>query len=175
MRYHLWDIDIIINRVLVFSSLTLLTMAVYLGAVTGLSSLIRRISDPLVFFIATGFVAILFEPIRQQLQRGVNRLMYGDRDDPYAVLTRLSNTLEQSPTPEMVLPSLAATVSQALKLPYLAIHVKHNGDERVVASVGKPQAEELIFPVVFQSETIGTLHMAPRAHETRNSTVPTVG
>ena len=163
MRYHLWDIDIIINRVLVFSSLTLLTMAVYLGAVTGLSSLIRGISDPLVFFIATGFVAILFEPIRQQLQRGVNRLMYGDRDDPYAVLTRLSNTLEQSPTPEMVLPSLAATVSQALKLPYLAIHVKHNGDERVVASVGKPQAEELIFPVVFQSETIGTLHVAPRA------------
>lgn len=163
LRYRLWDIDIVVNRVLVFGSLTLLTMAVYLAVVSGLSSLFHGISDPLVFFLATGLVAIVFEPLRQRLQRGVNRLMYGERDDPYAVLTRLSNALEESPTPGMVLPSLIATIQQALKLPYVAIHVQQNGEEQVIASTGKPQAEEKVFPVVYQSETIGSLRLALRA------------
>jgi len=163
LRYRLWDIDIVINRVLVFGSLTLLTMAGYLAVVTALGSLFRGISDPLVFFIATGLVAFLFQPLRQRLQRGVNRLMYGDRDDPYAVLTRLSDTLQHSAAPTMVLPSLAATIKQALKLPYVAIQIRQDGQEQMVAAVGKPQAEEIHFPVVYQSEAVGSLLVAPRA------------
>lgn len=163
LRYRLWDIDIVLNRVLVFGALTLLTMALYLGVVMGLGSLIRGVSDSLVFFVATGLVAILFEPLRQQLQRGVNRLMYGERDDPFAVLTRLSSTLEQSPTPGMVLPSLAATVKQALKVPYLAICIQQNGDEQVVAAIGNPQAEIVNFPVVYQSVTIGSMRVSLRS------------
>ena len=138
LRYRLWDIDLVINRVVVYGSLTLLTMAIYLGAVAGMGSLFHGISDPVLFFLATGLVAILFEPLRLRLQRLVNRLMYGERDDPYAVLTRLSSTLEQSPAPAMVLPSIAETVAQALKVPYLAILVQENGEEQVVAAFGSP-------------------------------------
>jgi hypothetical protein len=73
-RYRLWDIDIVINRVLEYGSLTLLTMRVYLATVTILGSLFSTVADPVLFFLATGEVAIIFEPLRQRLQRLVNRL-----------------------------------------------------------------------------------------------------
>nr|HMN62969.1 sensor histidine kinase [Anaerolinea sp.] len=163
LRYRLWDIDLVINRVLVYGSLTLLTMGVYLAAVAGLSLLVSGLAGAKAFFLATGVVAILFEPLRLRLQRLINRLMYGERDDPYAVLTRLSNTLEQSPIPGQLLPSLAATIGQALKIPYAAIWLQENGQERLAAAYGQPQAVFMALPLTYQSETIGSLHAAPRA------------
>ena len=47
--------------------------------------------------LATGLVAVLFQPLRQRLQRGINHFMYGERDDPYAVLSRLGQRLEATP------------------------------------------------------------------------------
>ncbi len=163
LRFRLWDIDLVINRILVYGSLTLLTMGGYLAAVAGLGLLVRGVADPLVFFLATGLVAILFEPLRLRLQRLVNRLMYGERDDPYAVLTRLSNTLEQSPTPEQVLPAIAATVGQALKIPYAAILIRENGEERAAAVYGQPQQDFVTFPLIYQAATIGSIRVTPRA------------
>ena len=163
LRYRLWDIDLVLNRVLVYGSLTLLTMGVYLAFVAGFGSLFRGVSDPLVFFLATGLVAILFEPLRQRLQRLVNRLMYGERDDPYAVLTRLSNTLEHSAAPGEILPAIAATVRQTLKIPYLEIKINQNGEDRLVTASGTPQADVLTFPIIYQAELIGTLRVARRA------------
>ena len=45
---------------------------------------------------------MLFQPLRGRLQRAVNRLMYGERDDPYRVLTRLGQRLEATLAPEAV-------------------------------------------------------------------------
>jgi signal transduction histidine kinase len=162
-RYRLWEIDTIINRVLVFGSLTLLTMATYLAVVAALGSLFRSFASPAIFFLATGLVAIVFEPLRQQLQRLVNRLMYGERDDPYAVLTRLSNMLERSSVPADILPAVAATLGQALKLPYAAIWIHENGVERSAAVYGTAQPEFITFPLVYQSEMVGSMRVALRA------------
>jgi len=162
-RYRLWEIDAIINRVLVYGSLTLLTMAAYLAVVVVLGSLFRSFASPAVFFLATGLVAIVFEPLRRQLQRLVNRLMYGERDDPYAVLTNLSNMLERSSVPADLLPAIAATLGQALKLPYAAIYIHENGVERAAAVYGPPQTETITFPLVYQSEMVGSMRVAPRA------------
>jgi signal transduction histidine kinase len=162
-RYRLWDVDLVINRVLVYGSLTVLTMGAYLAAVAVLGSLFRGVSGPLVFFLATGLIAILFEPLRRRLQRLVNRLMYGERDEPYGVLTRLADTLEHSATPGEMLPAIATTVSQALKIPYVAILIHENGQERLVARVGQPQEEHISFPLVYQSEVIGALRVSHRA------------
>ena len=47
--------------------------------------------------------------------------MYGERDDPYAVLSRLSSALGSTPSPGEVLSVITATVGQALKIPYVSI------------------------------------------------------
>jgi signal transduction histidine kinase len=163
LRHRLWDIDLVINRVLVYGLLSALTMLGYLGTISVLQALFRGVSGPVVSFFATGLVAILFEPVRQRLQRTVNRWMYGERDDPYAVLTRLAGALETTPTVDEILPAIARTIGQALKIPYVVILLDQNGEQRQVASFGMAVGHLLSFPLVYHGETIGVLQLARRA------------
>jgi signal transduction histidine kinase len=162
LRYRLWNIEIIINRMLVFASLSILTMLGYLGTVFVLQALFTGLSNPVISFFATGLVAILFEPLRQRLQRSVNRWMYGERDDPYAVLTRLVDTLERTPEVNDVLPSIARTIGQTLKIPYVAILLELNEKENLVASFGEEMHDLISFPLTYRGETIGRLQLARR-------------
>lgn len=169
-RYRLWDVEVVINRLLVYGSLTLLTMGVYLALVAGIGTLFHNVTGPAVFFLLTGLIAILFEPLRRRLQRLVNRLMYGERDEPYAVLTRLADTLEHSATPGEMLPTMAAMISQALKIPYVSIFLHESEGDHLVARVGKPQEGGLSFPLVYLSEEIGSLRVGQRARRESFST-----
>ncbi|HTP07832.1 MAG TPA: histidine kinase, partial [Anaerolineae bacterium] len=164
LRYRLWDIDLIINRTLVYGTLTLSTMALY-GLVIGYFSVLFQTSANFVFaFIATGLVAVIFEPLRERLQRSVNRLMYGERDEPAAVLTRLSQRLEAVLAPEAALPAIVETVLQALRLPYAAILLhRPSGDLEIAAEVGRVQTDLIQWPLLYQSTRVGELRLAPRS------------
>jgi len=164
-RYRLWDIDLVINRVLVYGSLSALTMLGYLGVVVSLGSLFRGLSAPIVFFLATGLVALLFEPLRQRVQRAVNRLMYGERDEPYQVLTRLAQRLEAAIEPATALPLTVETIGHALKLPYVAITLKQDEGDQTIAAYGSPQNNCLPFPLTYAGQTIGELVAAARSGE----------
>ncbi|HCI81737.1 MAG TPA: hypothetical protein DHW02_18830 [Ktedonobacter sp.] len=163
MRYRLWNIDIIINRTLVYGGLTACVVGLYVFVVGYLGALFRTGSSLLISLIATGLVAVLFQPLRELLQRGVNRLFYGQRDEPYRVIARLGQHLEATLAPEAVLPTIVETVAQALKLPYVAILLKRDDTFIEAASFGKSQGEPLILPLVYQRESIGKLLLAPRA------------
>jgi signal transduction histidine kinase len=102
--------------------------------------------------------------LRDRLQRAVNRLMYGERDDPYAVVSRLGERLEATLAPDAVLPTIVQSVKEALKLPYAAIALTGNGaTPRVAASVGEPVEKPLRLPLTYQSEPVGELLLGPRA------------
>lgn len=163
VRAGLWDIDIIINRTLVYGVLTVSVVGLYVLAVGSLGAVFDTRGNPAISLAATGLVAVLFQPLRALLQRGVNRLLYGQRDEPYAVVTRLSQRLERTLVPEAALSTLVETVAHALKLPYAAILLKQGDTFQPAASVGRPVAEPLILPLIYQSETTGQLRLAPRA------------
>ncbi len=172
LRYRLWDIDIVINRTLVYGSLTALIVAMYVLIVGSAGALLQTGGSLLVSLFATGIVATSFQPLRERLQRRVNRLMFGERDDPYAVLGRLSQRLEVVVASQSVLPTIVETVAEALKLPYAAIALKEGDSlktaaEYTRASTSAPErkaAGELeILPLVYQLETMGQLILAPRA------------
>jgi signal transduction histidine kinase len=165
LRYRLWNIELLVNRVLVYGSLSLLTMLGYLGTIFVLHAFFTGLSNPVISFIATGLVAILFEPLRRRLQRAVNRWMYGERDDPYAVLSRLVRSLEGTPSANEMLPTIAETIRHSLKLPYVAIWLDQDGEERLAASSGAQTTDLVSFPLVYQGETIGRLEVARRAPE----------
>lgn len=170
LRYRLWDIDIVINRTLAYGSLTTLIVGIYVLIVGVLGTLFQTGSSLPVSFLATGIVAVSFQPLRQHLQRDANRLMFGERDDPYAVLGRLSARLETVVAAPMVLPTIVETVVVALKLPYAAIALKE-GEQFVIAAeyvrssawTRTPDGDMDILPLVYQSEMIGQLRLAPRA------------
>ena len=163
LRYRLYDIDRLVNRTLVYGALTACVVGIYVLAVGGLGVLFQARGNLAVSLLATGLVAILFQPLRGRLQRGVNRLMYGERDDPYEVTSRLGKRLEATLAPEAVLPTIAETIAQALKLPYAAILLKEGDGFRTAAAYGSPTEEPEALPLVYQREEIGRLIFAPRA------------
>ena len=176
LRYRLWDVDIFINRTLVYGALTASVIGIYVVVVGVLGTTVQSRGNLFVSILATGLVAVLVQPLRDRLQRGVNRMMYGERDDPVTVLSRLGQRLEGTLAPDAVLPSLVETVAQTLKLPYVAIETTttriNSQPETASASMdissptisyGFPQPDLIRLPLVYQSETIGQLVVSPRA------------
>ena len=165
LRYRLWDIDILINRTLVYGLLTLSIVALYILTVVGLGALLQAQGNLGLSFLATGLIAVLFHPFRNRLQRAINRLMYGERDEPYRVLTRLGSRLEATLAPEAVLPTIVEMVAQALKLPYAAIALQQGETSTPAASFGALREGEQVvrLPLVAQHEQVGELVLAPRA------------
>ena len=163
LRYRLWDVDVYFNRALVYGTLTGVILTLY-GLVVGvLGALFQSSGSLLVSLLATGLAAILFQPLRERLQRAVNRLMYGDRDDPYAFLSQLGARLESSLSPEATLPTVVETVAQALKLPYVAIELMQGEDYRIAASYGMAEEAAVRLPLVYQGEKIGRFILAARS------------
>jgi signal transduction histidine kinase len=166
LRYRLYDIDLLINRTLVYGALTASVVGIYVLVVGYLGALFQTGGgNLLVSLLATGLVAVLFAPLRDRLQRAVDRLMYGERDDPYAAVSRLGERLEGTLAPEAVLPAIVETVREALKLPYAAIALPQYGNDfKVVATSGEePPDDSLVLPLSYGGESVGELLLAPRA------------
>ncbi|HET7478588.1 MAG TPA: ATP-binding protein [Rubrobacteraceae bacterium] len=163
LRYRLWDIDVIINRALVYGALTAIILALYALVVGGLGLFLQGRGNTLASLLAVGLVAVIFAPLRNRLQRAVNRLMYGERDDPYAVLSRLGRRLDAALEPGMVLPTIVETVAAALRLPYAAIELKSQDGFELAAAHGDPTDEQTFLPLSYGGETVGRLVLAPRA------------
>jgi signal transduction histidine kinase len=166
LQSQLWDIDRFINRTLVYSLLTVIVAGMYILVVSFLSVLFD--GDNLLFsLVATGVVAVSFHPLRDTIQRWINRLLFGERDEPYNVLKRLSQRLEAVMVVDEMLPAIVETIAQALHLPYAAIALLYDDRYTVTAAypslAARPRHEGVeILPLVYRSETIGQLMLAPR-------------
>lgn len=162
LRYRLYDIDRLINRTLVYTILLICIVSVYVLIVGGLGVVFQASGSPLLAILATGLVALLFHPLRQRVQRGINRLLYGERDEPSTVLSRLGSRLEATLVPEAVLPTIVQTVQEALRLPYAAITLAQGETFEVAASAGQQVADTFSLPLVYQGEAVGQLVVGAR-------------
>jgi signal transduction histidine kinase len=163
LRYRLYDIDILINRTLVYGTLTLSIVGIYVLVVGSLGALLQGQGNSVISLLATGLVAVLFQPVRDRLQHLVNRLMYGDRHTPYQAIARLGERLQATLTSDAVLPTIVETVAHALKLPYVAMSLKQEGASAIAASFGVAQEPLVQLPLLYQGESVGELLLASRA------------
>lgn len=164
VRYRFWEIHTLLNRTLTYGALTVCVLGAYIVIVGGLGMLIQRPNNPLLSLLATGTIAALFQPLRARLQTLINRLLYGEWDNPSAVLGRLGQQLETTLAPEAVPLVIVSTLAQTLKLPAATlllnegkalVEVARYGDENV------PWA--LTLPLISQGERLGMLCLAARA------------
>lgn len=168
LRHGLFDIDVLINRALVYASLTAVVVLVYVVVVAGLGRALRQSAELGASVVATAVVAVAFGPLRERLQQVVDRVMYGDRSDPYVALTRLGRQLADAAAPDQALPSTAEALGRSLKLDSVSIAALTEGELRPVASWGAPDPERqpVGLELVHGRELVGRLSVWPRAGET---------
>jgi signal transduction histidine kinase len=164
LRYRLWEIDILINRTLVYGALTVIVAAIYVVIVAGSGRLFHNENNLIASLAATGVIAVIFHPLRSRLQLNVNRWLYGERDDPAGVLTRLTSQLETTGSSGSLLAVLVETIASSLKLPYVALWLyAEDGALTLVTQTGVQRSEVETLPLLHQQESVGQLQVAPRA------------
>ncbi|MEM9778216.1 MAG: sensor histidine kinase, partial [Chloroflexota bacterium] len=162
VRYRLWNIDIIISRTLVYGGLTLMIVAIYSLVVGGFSFLFQSSGNFVVSLIATGIIAVIFQPVRERLQRWVNRLIFGERDDPYTVISQLNQSMQATAVPQETLTTIAQNIADILKLPHVDIELTDDDVQIGRSSVGEPVGNPLELPLIYQRDNVGRLTVSPR-------------
>ncbi|HEY8323104.1 MAG TPA: hypothetical protein VIG77_01340 [Ktedonobacterales bacterium] len=100
-RNRLYDVDVLINRALVYGALTATLAALYLIVILGLQVIVVAVNGSqqvtsLVLVCTTLGVAALFQPLRRALQRGIDRRFYRRKYDANATISAFSDSLRQS-------------------------------------------------------------------------------
>ena len=95
LKYRLYEIDVIVNRAVVYGLVSAGLTAVYASIVLGIGTLAGRQSSPLLTIAAAVAVALLFQPARQRARRVANRLVYGERATPYQVLSDFADDMAE--------------------------------------------------------------------------------
>src|SRR6266545_7459230 len=114
LKYRLYDIDVVINKTLVYGSMAAFITAVYVAIVVGIGRAIGSDRNIALSILATALVAVAFQPVRERVQRLANRLVYGKRATPYEVLSEFSGGMSHTVATEELLPRMARTVAQAV-------------------------------------------------------------
>ena len=176
LKYRLYDIDLVINRTVLFGILAAFVTVVYVAVVVGFGALVGSKSNVVLSVVATAIIAIAFQPARNRARYLANRLVYGKRATPYEVLSDFSDRVAGTYAAEDVLPRMAQILGQGigsreaqvwlrvgreLRLAAAWPSAESNGtsvlplagDERLPAF---PQADE-ICPVMHQDELLGAL------------------
>lgn len=156
LRYRLFDIQIILRRSLVYGTLTVLLVGLYVGCITLFRSLTES-PNSVAPLVATALVAVLFQPLRARLRRVVSRLFFGDRDDPYQVLEDIGRRLESAASPDAILEATVTSLAETLRLSYAAIELRRGDALIPAANVGVPTTNPVRVPLVHRGEEVGSL------------------
>jgi two-component system, NarL family, sensor kinase len=168
LQYQLYDLDLYVNRGMVWLGMTVLVTVVFLGlaALLGVTAVPERPRLPTLIALSVALTAA--GALRGAVQRWVDRLLYGRRDDPYAVLITLARHAEVTSEPMAVLADLVRTLVRALRVPYAAVILKdHDGSTATAAEFGRPAVATSAFPMIAHGVPIGELHVAARGARER--------
>ena len=119
LRHGLFDIDMVIHRSVVYGLLAAFITGIYIAVVAGVGSLIgtQGRPSPMLSILATAVVAVIFQPVRERLQRLANRVVYGRRASPYEVMAEFAHRIAGAVPGDEVLPALAEVTARAVGAP----------------------------------------------------------
>ena len=136
LRHRLYDIDVVINKAVVFAALAAGIAAAYVAVVFGVGAAVGLAGEPNVplSVAATALVALAFQPLRAWARRVADRLVYGRRATPHDVLTVLGERLSEAYSLEEVLPRLAQLVTEATAASHAEVWLRVGGQMRQAAA-----------------------------------------
>ena len=157
LRHGLYDVRIVVSRLVVYVLLTAGVIAVYVGLVAVLDRVLRGLGAPVVAALA---IALAFNPARVRLQRLVDRAVYGNRRDPVAAVSAVGQRLAGEN-----LEGVADALRDTLRLSYVAIT---RGDAGLIES-GEATSVLQEWSLTYDGKQVGNLVVGPRHGEQRLS------
>jgi signal transduction histidine kinase len=111
LRYHLYDLDVVVRKTVLYGLLVAVGSAVYVIVVVGVGTVVGR-DSPFLTMVVAVVLAVGFQPARARLAHVANRIVYGRRATPYEVLTDFSERVGTSYATEDVLPRMAQVLAE---------------------------------------------------------------
>lgn len=167
LQHRLYGLDQIVHRGIVWLLMTVLVVGGFVVIVAGLGGEVTGGDTSVASLVATGLIAVTFEPLRRRVQRYVDRLVYGDRDDPYEVIARLGGLLGWTGEPNALLPLLAGSIAGSLRVPYVAIQIDGRDGPRLLAEYGSAGTPVEAFDMMARGDLVGRLLVATRSRGAR--------
>jgi hypothetical protein len=127
LRYRLWEVDPLINRVLVYSSLTAILAAVYVGSIIGLQALLRELfqqTSEVAVVISTLLIAALFQPLRKRLQVIIDRRFYRHKYDAARTLAAFSAALRHEVDLNELSEQLLSVVQETMQPSHVSLWLR---------------------------------------------------
>ena len=172
LKYRLYDIDVVINKTIVFGALAAFITVVYVAIVVVVGAVFGSQNNTALSIAATAVVALAFQPVRSRVQKLANRLVYGQRATPYETLTRLSERAGSTYSIDEVLPNAARVIGEGLGAQRAEVWLLVGDRLRREATWPDPEAEttdapvgDLVLPVELHGEQVGAIAVAKKRGE----------
>jgi signal transduction histidine kinase len=182
LKYRLYEIDVVINRAVVYGTLAVFITLIYAAIVVGVGTLVGGQSSKFLAAVAAAVIAIAFQPVRERSRRFANRLVYGKRATPYEVLSDFAERVAGTYAVDDVLPRTAHILADGMGARSAAVWVKVGPELRTAgswpsASVSRvPITDDVVVPgasatapVRYQGELLGALSVTKSPGEVLTS------
>ncbi len=135
IRSRLWDIDVLINKALVYGLLTALLGAIYAGLIIGVERLAGAITgqvgqQPVVLVISTLAIAALFQPLRQRIQDLIDRRFYRRKYDAVRTVAAFSATLRNEVELSQLSERLLEVVQETMQPAHVSLWLRKSSQEK---------------------------------------------
>ncbi|MGE0599688.1 MAG: sensor histidine kinase [Dehalococcoidia bacterium] len=173
LRHRVYGVEIVVSRVFVYFALAATVAAVY-AAMIGAAVLLFGEANLGASLAAAIVAALALAPARSRIEQIINRLLFGDRNDPYRVLSQVGTKLESRGEPEELLPAFADQVVSALRVPFVVVEYKAGRTKRRVAASNSgdsfSESDSEVFTLTHGGADIGRLIVGHRSGERSFST-----
>jgi len=140
LRYRLYDIDLLINRTLVYGTLTILLALIYFGCVFVIQNLVRGFTgqvgqSPLIIVGSTLAIAALFQPLRRRIQRIIDRRFYRQKYDAARILATFSATLRNEVDLNQLREHLVAVVQETMQPSHVSLWLRPSEPQKTITGI----------------------------------------
>jgi signal transduction histidine kinase len=180
LKYRLYDIDVVINKTVVYGVLAAFFTAIYVAIVVGIGTALGSRSNTTLTILAAVVMAVAFQPVRERARKFANRLVYGKRATPYEVLSEFSERMGDAYDAEEVLPQMARMLTEGTGATRGEVWLRVGSELRPAASwpqdggaasaIAGAEPSSLsgadrAFPVAYRGEQLGALSVAMPPNE----------
>jgi signal transduction histidine kinase len=159
LRYQALGIEVVVRRTLIYATLTGLVLLVFVGLVTGFARLLP--SGPTPQLVAAAVIAVGLAPARDRIQGLIDRMLYGERSEPWSALRRLGSPGAGT---NALVPDVLAALAGGLHVAGARLEAP---DGSSLAAWGVCPDDAQAVPLELAGEAVGVLRLGPRRGETR--------